>query len=125
MEIAWTPQQFNARTPSRVAIQLRKSSRAGDLIISRFCLADGNSLFLRDSKFFFEDLQPLNQRRQPFLRALVIEAAQPLVRFALVSLAVRKLVRGETSVEGGRSGQGRCLRVMFRSAQVVFVFLLV
>ena len=82
-------------------------------------------MFLRDSKFFFEDLQPLNQRRQPFLRALVIEAAQPLVRLALVSVAVRKLVRGETPVEGGRSGEYCCLRVIFRSAQVVFVFLLV
>src|SRR6266480_7647906 len=57
-----------------------------------------NSLVLRNRKFVFKELQPLNQRRQPFLLAFIVEAAQAVVCFALPPFAKRKLVRRETPV---------------------------
>src|SRR5213594_635915 len=82
-----------------------------------------NSLVFLDTKFFFQELLPLDQSRQPFLRSLVIESAQTLVSLPFTSLAVGKLVGRETPVECRRSGQGRCLCVIFRCTLMVFVFL--
>src|SRR5947207_13298704 len=87
-----------------------------------FC---GDSLVLWDVEFVFEEFQPRDQRRQPFLLALVVELAQALIRFPLPSLAIGEFVGGKTPVVTSRSGQDCGFRNKFGGALMLFVFLFV
>src|SRR5437773_1849438 len=84
-----------------------------------------DSLILWDIEFVFEKLQPRDQSRQPFFFTLVIKLVQALVRFALASFAVGKLVGGKALVIAGGPGQGRRLGEKFGRVFVVFILLLV